>query len=117
MQKEGQENDQLQTVRTGRSKQEEAVVIHRALVIISTTEIDYRCSEAPISLMPLLGDPLFNAVAASNQWKWERNVGGPTTDCMNAMVPQDRNQDISITLSLGYRKGLEVIDKFKLAPT
>lgn len=98
MQKEGQENDQLQTVRTGR-------------------KIDYRCSEAPISLMPLLGNPLFNAVAASNQWKWERDVGGRTTDCMNAMVPQDRNQDISITLSLGFEKGLEVIDTFKLETT
>jgi hypothetical protein len=35
---------------------------------------------------------------------------------MNAMVPEDRSQDISITLSVGYRKGLEVIDKFKLEP-
>ncbi|KFY02821.1 hypothetical protein V490_00389 [Pseudogymnoascus sp. VKM F-3557] len=67
-------------------------------------QIDYRCSEAPISLMPLLGDPLFNAVADSNQWKWERRVGGPTSDCMNAMVPQDRSQDISITLSLDHKK-------------
>jgi len=67
--------------------------------------------------MPLLGDSLFDAMAASNQWIWERKVGGLTTDCMNAMVPEDRSQDISITLSVGYRKGLEVIDKFKLQPT
>lgn len=33
------------------------------------------------------------------------------------MVPEDRSQDISITLSVRYRKGLEVIDKFKLEPT
>lgn len=49
MQTGGPETDQLQTVQTGR-------------------KIDYRCSEALISLMPLLGDPLFDAVAASNQW-------------------------------------------------
>jgi len=111
------ETEQLTTVQTGRSKKNEAFIIHRALTIISTTEIDYRCSEAPISLMPLLGNPLFDAVAASNQWIWERKVGGPTTDCMNAMAPEDRSQDISITLSVGYRKGLEVIDKFQLATT
>lgn len=67
--------------------------------------------------MPLLGDPLFDAVAASNQWQWERKIGGLTTDCMNVLVPEEPSQDISITLSVGHKKGLEVIDKFKLAPT
>ena len=67
--------------------------------------------------MPLLGDLLFNAVAASNQWIWERKVGGLTTDCMNAMVPEDRSQDISITLSVGYIEGLELIETFQLATT
>ncbi|KAH8595129.1 hypothetical protein B0O99DRAFT_672318 [Bisporella sp. PMI_857] len=80
-------------------------------------KIDYRCSEAPIRLMPLLGDPLFDAVADSNQWKWERRIGGTTSDCMNALVPEDRSQDISITLSVGHKKGLEVIDTFQLATT
>jgi hypothetical protein len=116
-QRGGPETEQLPTVQTGRSKQKEAFIIYRALMIISTTEIDYRCSEAPISLMPLLGNSLFDAVAASNQWIWERKVGGPTTDCINAIVPEDRSQDISITLSVGYRKGLEVINKFQLATT
>ncbi|KFZ15462.1 hypothetical protein V501_02713 [Pseudogymnoascus sp. VKM F-4519 (FW-2642)] len=92
------ETEQLPTAQTGR-------------------QIDYKCSEAQITLMPLLGEPLFDAVAASNQWQWEREIGGPTTDCMNAMVPEDRSQDISITLSVGYEKGLEVIDKFRLKPT
>lgn len=31
-------------------------------------------------------------------------MGGPTTDCMNAMVPEDRSQDISITLSVDYER-------------
>jgi hypothetical protein len=68
MQTGGPQTEQLPTVQTGRSKEEEAFIIRRAIAIISTIDIDYRCSEAPISLMPLLGDPLFDAVAASNQW-------------------------------------------------
>ena len=67
--------------------------------------------------MPFLGKHLFDAVAASNQWKWERNVGGKTTDCLIAIVPEDRSQDISITLSVGYIEGLEVIETFQLATT
>ncbi|ELR10097.1 hypothetical protein VC83_07571 [Pseudogymnoascus destructans] len=84
---------------------------------ISTTEIDYTVSGAIISLMPLLGDPLYDAVSASKQWKWERSVGGLTTDCLNAIVPEDPSQDISITLSVGHKMGLDLIRKFKLTPT
>jgi hypothetical protein len=38
-------------------------------------------------------------------------------DCMNALVPEDPTQDISITLSGGHKKGLEVIDTIQLAST
>lgn len=62
-----------------------------------------------------IGDLLFDAIRASEQWKWERSVGGrPTTDCMNALVPMHRSQDISITLLVGYEKGLELVEKFEL---
>lgn len=76
-------------------------------------EIEYRCSEAPTSQIWLLGERLFEAVQSSHQWKWERNLGGLTTDCLNALVPENR-QDISITLVVGHEKGVELIDKFML---
>ena len=67
--------------------------------------------------MPLLCKPLFNTVIASNQWIWERNVGESTIDYMSALVPEDPSKDISITSSVGYREGLDVIDTFQLATT
>jgi hypothetical protein len=82
-------------------------------MLIYTTEIEYRCSEAPTSQIWLLGECLFEAVQSSHQWKWERNLGGLTTDCLNALVPENR-QDISITLVVGHEKGVELIDKFIL---
>lgn len=81
-------------------------------------EIDYRCSAARVSEMPQIGDLLFVAVQNSNQWIWERVVGGTarkTTDCLNVLVPENRNQDITITLLVGHEKGLEVIERLKLA--
>ncbi|EHA26122.1 hypothetical protein ASPNIDRAFT_52063 [Aspergillus niger ATCC 1015] len=63
-------------------------------------------------------DLLFNAVKCSRQWEWERNVGGggikATTDCLNVLVPEDRNQDISITLLVGHEQGLALIEKASL---
>lgn len=80
-------------------------------------EIDYSCSDTPIIKMKLLGDLLFSAVETSHQWKWERKVGGTeSTDCLNALVPKNRSQDISITLRVGYQKGLDLVDKFQLKP-
>ncbi|KAL2370697.1 hypothetical protein RJ035_006171 [Blastomyces gilchristii] len=81
-------------------------------------EIDYRCSAAQVSEMPQIGDLLFVAVQNSNQWIWERAVGGTarkTTDCLNVLVPENRNQDITITLLVGHEKGLELIERLKLA--
>jgi hypothetical protein len=37
--------------------------------------------------------------------------------CMNAMVSEDRSQDISIALSVGYIERLEVIETFQPATT
>jgi len=63
---------------------------HCALIALNlfTTDIQYRCSEAPITQIPLLGDFLFDAAQNSQQWKWELNLGGiPVTECMNALIP------------------------------
>lgn len=80
-------------------------------------EIDYRCSEAPTSQISLLGNLLFDAVQSGHQWKWERNIGvRSTTDCLNALIPKDRSQDISITLLVSYEKGLDLIKLLKLKP-
>jgi len=79
-------------------------------------EIEYRYSEAPISQIWLLGERLLEAVQSSHQWKWERDLGGLATDCLNALVPKNRSQDISITLVVGHEKGAELIEKFKLSP-
>lgn len=82
-------------------------------MLIHTTEIDYKCSEAPINQIWRLGERLSEAVESSHQWKWERNLGGSTTDCLNVLVPSNRH-DITITLVVGHDKGLELIDKFML---
>jgi len=80
-----------------------------------TAEIEYRYSEAPIGLISLLGDPISNAVQSSRQWEWERNLGvGSTTDCLNALVPENRRQDISLNLLVGWEKGTELIERFRL---
>jgi hypothetical protein len=36
------------------------------------------------------------------------------TDYLNALILKNRSQDISITLLVGYKKGLELIKKFQL---
>jgi hypothetical protein len=65
--------------------------------------------------MWLLGERFFEAVQSSHQWKWERHLGGSTTDCLNALVPEDQSQDISIILLVGQLKGFELIEKFNLS--
>lgn len=91
--------------------------MRKVTLIRHTIDIDYRCSEAPISQIPLVGDLLFDAVQSSRQWRWERDLGGKsTTDCLNALIPKNRSQDISITLTVGHEKGLDLIEKFQLVP-
>ncbi|KAK5079437.1 hypothetical protein LTS08_000013 [Lithohypha guttulata] len=77
--------------------------------------IEYRYSEAPINQMILLSDLISDAVQSSHQWKWERDLGGKmSTDCVNALVPKSRTQDISITLLVGYEKGMKLIEELQL---
>ncbi|EAS30004.3 uncharacterized protein CIMG_08750 [Coccidioides immitis RS] len=91
---------------------------HEQFSIPPARRVDFRCSAARVSEIPQIGSLLFGAIQNSNQWIWERTVGGnerETTDCLNVLVPEDRNQDISITLVVGHEKGLELIEKLKLA--
>lgn len=76
-----------------------------ALLTISTKEIQYMFSKAPISQIPLLGNLLFDAVQTSHHWRMERSLGEPTTDCLTTMIPEDPTQDISITLWVGPGTG------------
>lgn len=53
---------------------------------------------------------------SSNQWKWERTIGGLTTDCLNALAPKNRSQDISINVLVGFEEGTQLIEKLQLVP-
>lgn len=54
------------------------------------------------------------AIQRSDQWYWERTVGGTdTTDCLNALVPKNRGHDISITLLVGHEDGLKLIEELE----
>jgi hypothetical protein len=50
----------------------------------------------------------------STQWRWERGLGGTTTDCLNVLSPKNRNQDISITLLVGFEAGMQLVEQFQL---
>ena len=73
-------------------------------------QIAFRYSQTPIALLRVLGDPLFGAVQTSAQWEQERRTGELTTDCLIAFIPRNQNEDISIILSIGHQKGLEIIN-------
>jgi hypothetical protein len=74
-------------------------------------------SKAPTSQIPFLGNLLSDAVQTSHQWKMERELAEPTTDCLTTMIPKNPTQDISITLWVGQETGDQMIDIFKLRPT
>lgn len=62
----------------------------------------------------MLGDRFFKALQSSHQWQWERTVGGTeTSDCLNALVPKSRTQDISINLLVGHESGLQLIHELE----
>lgn len=111
---EGQETVPMQT---SRREQKSAAIIHKAVLTISTEEIQYMFSKAPISQIPLLGNLLSDAVQTSHHWRMERSLGEPTTDCLTTMVPKDPTQDISITLWVGAETGDQMTNVFKLGPT
>jgi hypothetical protein len=73
----------------------------------------YRNSQTSISRIPVLGDRLFDAVQASAQWRQERKTRGLMTDCLMALIPRSQNEDISIILSVGHEKGLELINQLQ----
>lgn len=52
----------------------------------------------------------------SNQWKWERQLEGSTTDCLNLLSPKNRDQDISINIVVGFKAGMQLVDQFHLLP-
>lgn len=105
----------MKNYKEGRKVRIKPFIIHHTQLIISAAEIEYWCSKAPISQMWLLGERLFEAIQSSNQWKLERDLGGSTTDCLNALLPKDWSQDISITLVVGREKGVELVNKFNLS--
>lgn len=112
----GMDTAQLSAVQN-RRKSETTFTTHSGLLTISTIEIQYMFSKAPISQIPLLGPALSDAVQTSGHWKMERRLGEITTDCLTTMIPEDRNQDISITLWVGPERGLQLKDIFNLQKT
>lgn len=73
-------------------------------------------SKAPADLIPQLGDLVKNAIESSHQWKAERAAGEETTDCFVTIVPEDKNADISISLRVGQRVGLQLLTLLKMRP-
>ena len=88
-----------------------------ALLIISTVEIQFMFSKAPTSQIPLLSELLPDAIQNSRQWRKERELGEPTTDCFTTMIPIDPDQDISISLWVGRREGLQMNEMAMLQRT
>ncbi|KAL5375716.1 hypothetical protein PMIN02_011972 [Paraphaeosphaeria minitans] len=94
-------------------RESRAEVQQHANAIPSERRIEYRYSEAPIALIPYLGEILTPAMQTSNQWKWERQLEGSTTDCLNLLSPKNRNQDISITIVVGFKAGMQLVQPQK----
>ncbi|KAG8405723.1 hypothetical protein J3458_021664 [Metarhizium acridum] len=76
-------------------------------------QIEYKYSEASIDVISMLGPDLANAVQASNQYKWERQTGGSTTDCIQGLTPRNRG-DITLQLLLGFDEGTEVMEELEM---
>jgi hypothetical protein len=73
-------------------------------------------SNAPIHLIPQLGDLLAEAIRSSHQWKVERAMGESKTACLTTIIPKYPTQDISITLWVGAEAGHQLNDRFNLVP-
>ena len=74
-------------------------------------------SNAPIDRIHLLVNILLDAMQNSRQWKIERERGEPTTECLTTMFPEDPDQDISITLWVGRKEGLNMNELIMLQRT
>ncbi|KAL4801669.1 hypothetical protein BDV18DRAFT_148524 [Aspergillus unguis] len=79
-------------------------------------EIQYMYSNAPVYLIPHLGDLLAEAIRSSHQWKVERALGESKTACLTTIIPKDPTQDVSINLWVGAEAGHQLNDKFNLVP-
>lgn len=65
----------------------------------------------------MLGDLFEEAVRDSHQWKWERVLAVETaTDCLTALVPENRSLDIAINVVVGWEKGTRLIEQLELMP-
>jgi hypothetical protein len=74
-------------------------------------------SKGPCTKMAHLGKVIEEGIQTSNQWKVERMRGDSTTDCLTTLIPEGENEDISITLWVGRRAGLQLLDLFNLERT
>ncbi|EEQ85994.1 uncharacterized protein BDCG_09263 [Blastomyces dermatitidis ER-3] len=83
----------------------------------NTREIQYMFSKSPANLAPLLGDLLSDAMRASNQWASEQRAGESTTECLTVLIPEEVEEDISITLWAGRRQADRIIEIFRMRRT
>ncbi|PSN59050.1 hypothetical protein BS50DRAFT_509234 [Corynespora cassiicola Philippines] len=87
---------------------------HAGTIPVERLEIEYRYSEAPITLIHRLGEPFASDIQSSKQWKWERALGGSTTDCLTVLSPKNQNQDISINILVGFEEGTQLLKNLQL---
>ena len=80
-------------------------------------EPEFLWSKASVNLIPQLGELIHCAIRSSQQWQMERAAGEETTDCFTTIIPEDTNADISITLLVGQRAGMQLLEVLKLKPT
>ena len=66
-----------------------------------------------MDIIPQLGELMQNAIRNSQQWQMERVAGETTTDCVTTIIPEDKNADISITLLVGRRAGMQSLKVLK----
>jgi len=78
-----------------------------------TRQIEYKYWQTSITQIEILEDPIKAAFKASTQWKQEREIGLTTTDCMIALIPRNKSEDISIVFSVGHKKGLELMNELQ----
>lgn len=74
-------------------------------------------SKAPVNSVPLLRDHILPAVQSSRQWKEERQQEAQVTHCLTTMIPESEADDISITMWVGQKEGLELLNILKMKPT
>ena len=79
-----------------------------------TLDVQFQCTEVALDRLVVLGDALFHAIQASSRWRIERRTGKPTTGCLVAFIPRRQHLDISIQISVGHTKGLELITQLQL---